>query len=150
MAELRLTENADNARDANFIERVKAALNLPSDSPLEFRQAIPAGRDGTRVEYSTVESVVVHDADLGIASGVTVDERASVQLHFDASGALVSHQLTLSDERHLQLVKDNIRKLAAADEIALTPQDPVDTKSKPWYIETDAQGRKRLKRAHFS
>lgn len=150
MTELRLIGNADSARDANFIERVVAALNLPSDMSLEFRRAIPAAHGGTRVEYSAVESIVVQDADLGIANGVTVDERASVELLFDANGAFLSHQLKLSDERHLELVKDNIRKLAAADEIALTAQDRLDIKRKSWYIETDAQGRKRLKRAHFS
>lgn len=149
MAELRWTGNADSARDANFVERVKAALNLPTNVPLEFQAVIPTA-NGVIINYATIESIVVQDNDLGIASGITIDEQARVELRFDASGALVSHQIKLSDERHLQLVKDNICKLAATNNIALSPQDQSSINRKPWYIETDAQGRKRLRRASMS
>jgi hypothetical protein len=54
------------------------------------------------------------------------------------------------------LVKDQVKKLAAADQIyAAAPGEEIDTdalraKRKPWYVETDAQGRRRLKRAYMA
>jgi hypothetical protein len=145
MAELKWTGIADSARDANFIASVKAVLNLPTKVPFEFQSIVPMANGGATINYATLESIVVQDADLGIARGVTLEERATVELQFGADGALSAYQIKLSDARHLELVKDNIRKLAATNAIAQTPQD-----RKPWYIETDAQGRKRLKRAHIS
>jgi hypothetical protein len=77
-------------------------------------------------------------------------------LQFDASGARVSSQVSSLDERRLRLTKDNLRKLAASDAIYLAaPGEAIDTDAlraqrKTWYVETDAQGHKRLKRAFMA
>jgi hypothetical protein len=77
-------------------------------------------------------------------------------LHFDANGARVSAQVSPPDERHLRLTKDNLRKLATADAIYLaSPGEEIDTDAlraqrKSWYVEMDAQGHKRLKRAFMA
>jgi hypothetical protein len=151
---LRLTE-PDAARDAGFIERVRTALGLPPDAPLEFESVTQNAQGARTVEYSATQ-IKLDGAEFGAANGVTMDERAAVSLQFDARGALVSSQVTPVDERHLQLVKDQVRKLAAADQIylaapgeAINP-DALRAQRKPWYVETDAQGRKRLKRAYMA
>ncbi len=152
--ELRL-DNADAAHDAGFIDHVKAALGLPPDAPLELQSATQDAQGGRAVEYSAA-AMKLEGAEFGAANGVTVDERATISLRFDARGALLSSQITPADTRHLQLVKDQVRKLAAANEIYLAaPGEKIDTDAlraqrKPWYVETDAQGRKRLKRAYMA
>ncbi len=151
---LRLTD-PDAARDAGFIERVRAALGLPAGVSLEFTHATEGAQGERAVEYSATQ-MKLDGAEFGAANGVTVDERATVSLRFDARGALIASQLTPVDPRHLQLVKDQVRKLAAADEIYLAaPGEKIDpdalrAKGKPWYVEIDAQGVKRLKRAYMA
>lgn len=151
---LRLAE-LDAARDPGFVERVRGALNLPPTAQLELQSATQTAQGEHAVEYSATQ-MKLEGAEFGAANGVTVDERASVSLRFDARGALVSSQLEPIDEQHLRLVKDQVRKLAAADQIYLAaPGESIDVdalraRRKPWYVETDAQGRKRLKRAFMA
>lgn len=153
--DLHFTGDAHAASDASFVERVKTALGLPPDARLELQSASQDTQGGRVVEYA-VTQIRLQGTEFGAADGVTVDERASVSLHFDARGALASSQITPVDERHLQLAKDQVKKLAAADEIYLAaPGEEIDidalrAKRKPWYVETDAQGCKRLKRAYMA
>jgi len=152
---LKFTGDAIAARDAGFIERVKNALGLLPDARLELQSATQNAQGERAVEYSAAQ-IKLQGAEFGAADGVTVDERAIVSLHFDMRGALVSSQITPVDERHLRLVKDQVKKLAAADEIYLAaPGEEIDidalrAKRKPWYVETDEQGRKHLKRAYMA
>jgi hypothetical protein len=145
---LHFAGDANAARDAAFVERVRAAFGLSPDAPLELQRAEQNAQGEWTLEYAATQYVAVDGAEFGAANGVIVDERASVHLRFDTRGALVSSQVQLVDERHLQLVKDQIRKLAAADQI-----DPAPTNAPPrraWYVETDARRRKRLKRASIA
>ncbi len=151
--ELRLTE-PNAARDAGFIEQVKATLDLPADARLEL-QGATQNAQGSTIEYAASALKIV-GAEFGVANGVSVDERANISLRFDARGALMASQVSPADARHLRLVQDQIKKLAAADEIFLAPPnqdvdpDTLRAQRKPWYVATDAQGRKRLKRAYMA
>jgi hypothetical protein len=151
---LRLTE-LDAARDLGFIERVKVALNLPATAQLELQSATQLAQNEHTVEYSASQ-MKLNGAEFGAADGVTVDERAKVALRFDVRGALVSSQIDPMDEQHLRLVKDQVRKLAVADQIYLAAPgesinvDALRAQRQPWYVETDAQGSKRLKRAFMA
>lgn len=152
--ELRLAE-PDAARDAHFVERVKTALDLPADARLELQRATEDAQGRHTVEYTIAQPIEIQGAEFGAADGVTVEEQRMVSLLFDARGALVSSQVSPIDERHLRLVKDQIRKLAAANAIGPAPSgevsdaDALPAVRRPWYIEMDEEGRKRLKRAHF-
>ena len=152
--ELRLAE-MDSARDPGFIERVKVALNLPATAQLELQSATQLAPGGHAVEYSS-RQMKLTGAEFGAADGVAIDERAKVALQFDARGALVSSQIDPTDEQHLRLVKDQVRKLAAVDQIYRAAPgesinvDALRAQRKPWYVETDAQGSKRLKRAFMA
>lgn len=152
---LRLAE-PNAARDPGFIEQAKSALGLPADAQLELQNVARSVQGGATVEYAVTLPVKIEGAEFGAANGIAVDERTVASLRFDARGVLASSQVNPIDERHLRLVKDNVRKLAAADAIYVTsPGEAADTdvlriKNKPWYVETDAQGRKRLKRAYMA
>ena len=150
--ELRLAD-LETARDAGFVERVKAALDLPADAQLQLQNVTHSAQGGAVVEYVVTLPIQIVGAEFGAANGVTVDERVKALLHFDANGARVSSQVSPLDERHLRLTKDNLRKLAASDAIylaasgAVIDPDALRAQRKSWYVETDAQGHKRLKRA---
>ena len=154
LGELRLAE-PNAARDPSFIESTKAALDLPATAQLELQSATRTAQSEHTVEYSASQMKLV-GAEFGAANGVTIDERAKVALRFDARGALVSSQIEPIDEQHLRWVKDQVRKLAAAEQIHLAaPGEAIDVDAlraqrKPWYVETDAQGSKRLKRAYVA
>lgn len=149
--ELRLTD-LDTAREAGFIKQVKAALDLPGDAQLQLKNIARDAR-GAVVEYVVTLPIRIVGAEFGAANGVTVDERVDALLRFDANGARVLFRVSPLDERHLRLTKDNLRKLAASNAIYLAaPDETIDpdalrAQRKSWYVETDAQGHKRLKRA---
>jgi hypothetical protein len=151
-SELRLA-GLDTARDAGFIEQVKVALGLPADAQLQLQKVERSAQGGAVVEYAATLAVQIVGAEFGAADGVTVDERVTASLQFDAAGAHVAARVSPLNERHLQLTKDNLRKLAAADAIyRASPDEAIDSAAlraqrKSWYVETDAQGHKRLRRA---
>jgi hypothetical protein len=153
--ELRLTD-LETAREAGFIEQVKAALGLPADAQLQLQNIVHSAQGGAVVEYAVTLPIKIVGAEFGAADGVTVDERVNALLNFDANGVRLSSRISPLDAQHLHLVKDNVRKLAASDRIYLAaPGEAIDADAlraerKPWYVETDAQGHKRLKRAFIA
>jgi hypothetical protein len=153
-SELRLTQ-IQGAREQDFIQQVRAALDLPADAQLQLTQITPEA-GGTVVEYTVTLPIRLVGAELGVADGVTVDERVTARLRFDASGACVSAQLAPLDERRLKSVKDHLRQLAARGDIYLAaPNETVDAdalraRRQAWYVQTDAQGNKRLRRAFIA
>lgn len=154
--DLQFAGDVNAARDAAFVERVKAALGLKPGSQLELQSATQDKQGKRIIEYAVTQPVTIQGKEFGAADGVVVDERMTASLRFDARGVLVSSQVSPIDARHLQLVKDQIRKLAQADEIHLAqPDEKINTDAlraqrKPWYVEVDAQGHKRLKRAYIA
>lgn len=146
----------DQAREPAFIAQVKQALNLPADAELQIQNIARGAGAGGSVDYAVTMPVELRGAEFGAANGIAVDEQVTASLEFDARGQLVRSRVSPIDERHLQMVKDNVRKLAAADQIYLAaPNEEIDSdmlraKRKPWYVVTDAQARKRLRRAYMA
>ncbi len=148
--ELRLA-GLDAARDPNFIAQVKTALHLPAEVQLELQNVSGDPQGERAVEYAATQTVHLNGAEFGAADGVAVDERGTVSLRFDGRGRLVASQVSPIDRRHLELVQDQIRKLAAADQIDPAPPGDVPVnRRRPWYVESDDHGRKRLKRAFMT
>ncbi|MCX7840189.1 MAG: hypothetical protein N2559_12145 [Anaerolineae bacterium] len=154
MDELRLTR-IEVARDGEFIEQVKAALNLPADAQVQLKN-ITRDANGVSVEYDITLPIRIVGAEFGVANGVTVDEHLTARLRFDARGTCVSTQVTPLDEQRLRLLKDNVRKLAKMNAIYLAaPDETIDpdalrARRQAWYVQTDAQGHKRLRRAFIA
>lgn len=152
MPELHLTDPA-RAHEPDFIAQVKTALNLPDDAQLELQNVARGAAGGAALEYAVTVPIELRGDEFGAADGVSVDERVTATLNFDARGVLALADVSPIDERHLQSVKTNVRKLAAAEQIErVSPNESLGTSKtraprKPWYIATDADGRKRLRRA---
>jgi hypothetical protein len=150
-SDLRFAGDANAARATDYIARARSMLSLPQDSQLELIRVAPDAPGGHLIEYAVTVPVEIHGTEFGVADGVTVDERVTATLRFDGQGKLVSSQVSSIDQHHLDLVKDQIKKLAAADEIgAAGEQRPADSHRKLWRLENDAQGHKRLKRVQIA
>lgn len=151
---LRLTQ-IEAAREGTFIEQVKAALHLPADAHAQVKN-LAREADGVVVEYDITLPIQIIGTELGIADGVTVDERVTARLRFDSTGTCVSAQLTPLDEQRLRAVKDHLKKLATMNAIYVAaPNETIDpdalrARRQAWYIQTDAQGHKRLRRAFIA
>lgn len=154
MDELRLTQE-EMARDARFIEQVKTALNLPTEAQVQLKN-LAHEASGIVVEYDITLPIRIVGTEFGVANGVTVDEHLTARLRFDARGARVATHVTPLDEQRVRLMKDNVRKLAKMNAIYLAaPGEKIDpdtlrARRQAWYIQTDAQGRKRLRRAFIA
>lgn len=152
--ELRLTD-LDAARADAFIARVKRALALPADAHVRLKQ-IARANDGATVEYDITLPIRIEGSEFGAANGVTVDEHITARFSFDARGVRVSTEITQPDEQRLRALKDNVRKLAAQNAIYLAApnesinSDALRAQRKAWYIQTDAQGYRRLRRAFIA
>ncbi len=144
---LHFTGDAATAREVEFVAGVRAALHLPHDAPLSLDRVLQDDQGGHVLEYSTTVPVTLGGEQFGTANGVSVDEAGIARVKFNASGALVSAEVTPADPRHLQLVQDQVKKLAAADQIARAREQ---APGKPWYVETEKDGRKRLKRSFIA
>jgi hypothetical protein len=144
------------ASSAEFMEQVKQTVGLPSSACLQLSNQKRGTQGEALLEYAGTVPIRIEGKEFGAANGVTVDERLTVELRFDLRGKLESSHATAIDERHLRSVKDNLRKLATADQIYLAkPGEKIDTEKlraqhKPWYVETDGDACKRLKRAYIA
>ncbi len=148
MANLRFTGDAADVRSGAFVASARAALGLPQDARLDLVRVSQDAAGGHTVTYSVGTTVILQGKEFGTADGVAVDDALTATLVFDGRGELSSAETKADDPNHLRLVKDQVQKLAAAGEIASAPGGlGLVGKPKPWYIETDAHGRKRLKRA---
>ncbi len=154
MNELCLT-NDEMAGDPQFIEQVKAALGLSAEAQVRLKN-IARDAAGVQVEYEIILPIRIVGAELGVANGVTVDERITAQLRFDTRGTRVVTRVTQLDEQRLRLLKDKVQKLAKMNAIYLAaPNEQIDpdvlrARRQAWYIQTDAQGNKRLHRAFIA
>lgn len=154
MNELRLTQE-EMARDTRFIEQVKTMLDLPADAQVRLKN-LAREENNILVEYEITLPIHIVGAEFGVANGVTVDEHLTARLRFDARGVRVSTQVTPLDEQRVRLMKDNVRKLAMMNAIYLAAPgeqvnpDELRARHQAWYIQTDAQGYKRLRRAFMT
>ncbi len=147
--ELHLIRDSHSALEADFLMRVRKLLRLPMEAQLQLAAIHDNPIGGCSIEYTVQVPVQLDGPEYGIADGVTVDEQTSARLAFDATGKLVSSHLNGIDERHLQLVRDQVKKLAASGQIAATRPEATSGGDEPWYVEKDMQGVRRLKRTRM-
>lgn len=154
MDQLHLTQE-ETARDSEFIKQVKATLDLPTDAQVQLKN-VTRDANGVWVEYDITLPIRIVGAELGVANGVTVDEHLTARLRFDARGTRIETQITPLDEQRVRLMKDNVRHLVMMNAIYLAaPDEQVNpdelrARHQAWYIQTDAQGYKRLRRAFIA
>ncbi len=146
--DLGFLRDSDSALDADFLTRVRRQLRLPQQAQLKLAGVHADSEGGCSIEYVVTVPVQLRGSEYGIADGVTVDEQTSARLSFNAVGKHISTLFDGIDERHLELVRDQVKKLAARDQIASAR--PEADSVKPWYLEKDIHGVRRLKRAQMS
>lgn len=147
---LHFARASNSALDADFLTRVRRLLQLPQAAQLQLEGIDDGSEGGCSIRYTITIPVKLIGSEYGIADGVTVDERAFARLSFDAGCRLISSRLDGIDERHLELVRDQVKKLAASGQIASTRPEATAAGHQPWYLEADAQGVKRMKRARMA
>lgn len=153
MSEIPSTAGAVTDNENDLISLARAALHLPEHVRLELQNVRDDGHGNRTVEYSVIQPVELRGREYGVADGVWVDSRASATLKL-AQGRLVASELGPMDQQRLDLVKDQVKKLAATDQIDSPGSQAHGGRGsagiKPWYVEVDAQGRKRLVRSHMA
>ncbi len=147
--ELRFVMNANSPVEPDFLAGVGKLLRLPRQAQLQLAGVHAEPEGACSIEYRVVVPVRLEGPEYGIADGATVDEQSSVRLSFDVRGKLLSSHFNGIDDRRVALVRDQVKKLAAQGQIASTRPE-ASSQAKPWYIEQDPQGIKRLKRAQMA
>ncbi len=152
---LRFSGDLNAARTPAFIQEVKRAVGLDDDVPLQFQAFRGNSRGGQTLEFSGTVPMELHGAAFGPADGACMDIPSIVSLSFDQDGALISHQISPVDARSLELIKDQVRKLADTGQIDPSPVvgsegQAVPAPRKQWHVELDPRGRKRVKRTFMA
>ncbi|TAH51366.1 MAG: hypothetical protein EYC68_10625 [Chloroflexota bacterium] len=144
------------AKDApRVLDQARPILDLPPDAKLCVENVTTNAR-GTRIDFSYTQSVALDDDDLREVAGIRVDVNAHGDLKFNAQGNLVSYDVEPADPRQLRAIGDHVSKLVANGQVYVAKRgeqvDPerLRQQGKAWYVEEDAQGNKRLKRAWIS
>ncbi len=153
--ELRLPRDFDPARAGEILDRARPQLNLPPDARLEVTQVKTRSR-GTQIQFTAQSPTPLSGPNLGPAEGVTVEVNGHGALEFDKQGRLVKASYSPDDPHQLDAVRANLANLAATNQIyvALAGEqvnpDVLRQQGKSWYVEQDADGRRRLKRAFIA
>jgi hypothetical protein len=153
--ELALPQDFEQDDAPKLLAQARPLLELPPDAELRVEDVTRTAR-GTRIDFSYTHTVVLDDDALRDVTGIRVPVNAHGALKFNARGTLVAYQIEPADPRQLSAIADHLSKLVANDEVYVAqPGEQVDTEQlrrqgKAWYVEQDAHGIKRLKRAWIS
>jgi hypothetical protein len=114
-------------------------------------------RDQTRVlHYTAPRQIELKGKTLGVASGAVVTVTDAVAVQIDPDGKVVSAHHHKVDRAQEKRIHDHVAKLvernrvyAAKEGEAIDPDALIDRKQ-PYYIDYDARGRKRIRRAFIA
>lgn len=130
-------------------------LDLPEDTSLRVESVQTSAR-GTAMRFSYNAPMPLEGKELAAAAGVRVDVNGAGALEFDRDGKLVRAHAQPNDPRALEAMRDHVRKLVATDQIYFAQTgEAIDLNKlraagKPWYVQTDQKGLRRLKRAYMA
>jgi hypothetical protein len=137
------------------LNQARRILELPPDAVLRVENVTKSSR-GTRIYFSYTHAVELDDDSLRSAAGVRVDVSSHGDMKFNTQGTLVTFNVEPTDPRQVRAITDNLSKLVENGEVYVAQRgeqvDPerLREQGKAWYVEEDAQGNKRLKRAWIS
>ncbi len=149
---LELPENFQADDAPAVLDRARSILDLPPDARLHVDDVVQSGRE-TRIVFSYTVCVELKDLPLPEVADVEVEVTAHGDLRFNAKGNLVACELEPADPRQLRAIRDHIAKLVRSGQVYFAePGEEVDPErlrklGKPWYVEQDPDGKKRLVRA---
>jgi hypothetical protein len=148
--------NGFQAGDApQVLDEARPVMHLPPEAQIRVEN-VTQSPCGTRIDFSYTTPVELDDANLRDAAGVRVEVSAHGDMDFDAHGKLVGYQVEPADPHQLRAIRDYLSKLVANGQVYIAQPgeqvnpDQLRAQGKPWYVELDQHGKKRLKRAWIS
>ncbi len=153
--DIKQPRHLDPAHASQLLESARPQLHVPDDATLRVENVKATAR-GTNIQFSCNTPVPLEGADLGEASGVSVDVSLKGDLRFDKDGKLVKKKFESPDPQQLDAIRDNVSKLVANEQVYVAqPGEEIDPDKlreagKPWYVQADENGRLRLKRAYMA
>lgn len=134
---------------------VRRWIRVPN---LEFRLTrTQTQRDRTRILYYVAPHQVAFQGDaLGVANGAMATLVDAVVVQVAPDGAVISSQYHQVDRGLIKRVRDHVAKLIARKRVYVAPPGTrIDlteliARKQPYYVEYDAQGNKRIRRAFIA
>jgi hypothetical protein len=153
--ELLLPKNF-KAQDApEVLKRARPVLDLPPDAEMRVENVRKTSR-GTRIDFSYTHAVKIENQELCDAQGIRVDVSSHGDLRFNSRGNLVTYNVKPTDPGQVRAISDHLSKMVAKGQVYVAkPGERIDPEflreqGKAWYVEQDAQGNRKLKRAWIS
>ena len=122
----------------------------------EFRLIDQQNDEATVLHYAAEREMQLEGAGLGDAQGAMISMPDTLSVRVDREGKVISSQLHKTDEGHQNCIRDHVVKLvergrvyAAAGGEKIDPAVLIEQK-KPYYIDYDQAGNKRIRRAFIA
>lgn len=153
--ELVLPKNFQAQDAPDVLKRARPVLDLPPDAELRVENVRKTSR-GTRIDFSYTHAVRIENRELCGPKGICVDVSSHGDLRFNARGNLIKFNLAPTDSTQVRALSDHLSKMVAGGQVYVAKRgEQVDTEQlreqgKAWYVEEDAKGNRKLKRAWIS
>jgi hypothetical protein len=152
---------------STVINAVDWSRRIGDDLPSGYRRPLGIGKQEFRlIDQKSDDAVVLHyaaeremqldGADLGEAQGAMISLTDTLSVHVDPEGNILSSQLHKTDEGYANRIRDHVAKLiergrvyASAIGEKIDPSNLIEQK-KPYYIDYDEAGNKRIRRAFIA
>ncbi|MBI3912750.1 MAG: hypothetical protein HY327_00940 [Chloroflexi bacterium] len=112
--------------------------------------------DSSVMEFRKERELEMRDERLGAINGAIVNVFDSATVLVDASKQVVSSSVLLAGDAHDQLIQDHLMKIVERKRIyigdegeAIDPNVLIERRQ-PYYLETDAEGKKRVRRGYYA
>lgn len=153
--ELYLPKNFQAQDAPEILKRARPVLDLPPDAELRVENVRKTSR-GTRIDFSYTHAVKIENQELCEDKGIRVDISSHGDLRFNSRGNLVTYNVKPTDPGQVRAISDHLSKMVARGQVYVAkPGEHIDLEAlraqgKSWYLEEDAQGNRKLKRAWIS
>ncbi|MCC7162569.1 MAG: hypothetical protein IT331_08750 [Anaerolineae bacterium] len=150
--ELSLPENFQVQDAPQVLERARPALDLPPDAQVRVENVRKTSR-GTRITFSYTHAVKIENQELCDAQDICVEVSSYGDLRFNARGILVTCNVKPTEPEQVRAISDHLNKLVAGGHVYVAKRgehvdlEQLREQGKSWYLEEDAQGNRKLKRA---
>lgn len=150
--ELELPKNFQAQDAPEVLKRARLVLDLPPDAELRVENVRKTSR-GTRIDFSYTHAVKIKNRELCGPKGICVDVSSHGDLRFNSRGNLVKFNVIPTDPTQVRALSDHLSKMVERGQVYVAKRgeqvDPEQLREqgKAWYVEEDAKGNRRLKRA---
>lgn len=153
--ELELPKNFQAQDAPEVLKRARPVLDLPPDAELRVENVRKTSR-GTRIDFSYTHAIEIENRELCGPKGICVDVSSHGDLRFNSRGSLIKFNVVPTDLAQVRALTDHLSKMVAGGKVYVARRgeqvDPEQLREqgKAWYVEEDARGNRKLKRAWIS